>query len=36
MFDRKDRYFLLTTVVVPLILWWMFFGKDKYSLKGQR
>lgn len=34
--DKNDKYFLLATIIVPLVLWWMFFGHDKYSLKGQR
>lgn len=36
MFDKHDRFFLLSTVLLPLILWWVFYGRSKYSLKGQR
>jgi hypothetical protein len=36
MLDKNDRYFFLTSIIVPVILWWVFFGRAKYSLKGQR
>jgi hypothetical protein len=36
MLDRNDRFFMLSTIIIPLILWWLFYGKNKYSLKGQK
>lgn len=34
--EKKDRYALLSTVVIPAIFWWFYIGKDKYSTKGMR
>lgn len=36
MLDRNDRFFMLSTIIIPLILWWLFYGRNKYSLKGQK
>jgi hypothetical protein len=36
MLDKHDRYFFLASVLVPVLLWWFFYGREKYSLKGQR
>ena len=36
LLDSNDRYWLLATVIAPLLLWWFFIGSKKYSLKGQR
>jgi hypothetical protein len=35
-FDKDDSMFLILSVVVPLILWWFYTGKRKYSAKGMK
>jgi hypothetical protein len=32
----SDRYTLVGTVLVPLVLWWFFIGRKKFNLKGLR
>lgn len=34
--NKDDKFFLLGSIVIPLGLWWIFYGRDKYSTKGQR
>lgn len=29
--DKSDRYFLASSVIVPLIVWWLFIGRTKYG-----
>lgn len=32
--DHNDKYWLLGTVVAPIVVWWMFIGRHKYGVKG--
>lgn len=32
--EKNDRAFMLGTIVVPIVVWWYYFGRDKYSTKG--
>lgn len=32
--DSKDKQYLIVAVVTPLIVWWVFTGRKKYSAKG--
>lgn len=32
--DRHDTQFLMLTVGVPIIIWWMMTGRKKYGSKG--
>jgi hypothetical protein len=35
-FDKEDTMFLVLSVLIPLILWWMMTGKKKYDVKGMK
>ncbi len=35
MLDQHHRQFMIASIAIPLILWWFFTGRKKYSLKGQ-
>lgn len=30
--SRQDTMFLLSSVVIPLILWWFLIGRNRYSV----
>lgn len=32
--DAQDKQFFIATILVPLVLWWIFTGRRKYSVKG--
>lgn len=32
--DNSDKQFFLASILVPLIIWWIFTGRRKYSTKG--
>lgn len=34
MLDTNDRYYFLATILVPLVLWWIYIGRRKYGVKG--
>lgn len=34
--DSDDKKFFIASVLVPLILWWVFTGRKKYGMKGMR
>lgn len=33
--DYDDRAFMVGSIVGPLLVWWLFYGRKKYSLKGK-
>lgn len=34
--DNQDKQFILASIVAPLVIWWFFTGRKKYSTKGMR
>jgi len=34
--DRDDKAFFVGSIVGPIIIWWLFYGRRKYSAKGMR
>lgn len=32
--DKSDRQWLVASIIVPIVLWWLFTGRKKYSTKG--
>jgi hypothetical protein len=32
--DSGDKQFLVGTLIAPVIVWWLFQGRKKYSVKG--
>lgn len=34
--DNSDKQFFIASILVPLIIWWVFTGRKKYSAKGMR
>lgn len=32
--DAHDKQFFIATILVPIVLWWIFTGRRKYSVKG--
>lgn len=34
--DKNDRYMLLSSIVVPILFWWFYVGRNKYGTKGMR
>lgn len=32
--DSSDKQFFIASIVVPIILWWLFTGRKKYGVKG--
>lgn len=35
-FDGEDKKFFIASIMVPLVIWWTFTGRKKYSAKGMR
>jgi len=31
-----DKQFLFASIVAPLVLWWIFTGRKRYSVKGMK
>lgn len=36
MLDYDDKAFIVGSIVGPLIVWWLFYGKKKYGMKGMK
>ena len=34
--DTDDKAFLVGSVIAPIIVWWMFFGRKKYGVGGMK
>jgi hypothetical protein len=34
--DRNDKQFFIAAILVPIIMWWVFTGRQKYGTKGMR
>lgn len=34
--DTPDRAFFVGTVITPIVVWWLFYGRKKYGMKGMR
>lgn len=34
--DRKDKQYLVGAVIAPLVVWWFFTARTKYSAKGMK
>jgi hypothetical protein len=34
--DKGDKQFLVGTIIAPIIVWWYFNGRKKYSVKGMK
>lgn len=33
--EKKDRYVFLSALL-PIIFWWIYFGRHKYGMKGMK
>ncbi len=36
MLDKSDKAFFVGSIVVPLVIWWYFYGRQKYGMKGMK
>jgi len=34
--DASDKHLLIGSVLAPLVFWWLFIGRKKYSTKGMK
>lgn len=34
--DKSDKQFFAASIVAPLLVWWYFNGRKKYSVKGMK
>jgi hypothetical protein len=34
--DNQDKQFFIASIAIPILLWWVFTGRKKYSAKGMR
>ncbi len=34
--DRSDKQFFVASILVPLVIWWVFTGRRKYAAKGMK
>ncbi len=34
--DNSDKQFMIASICVPLLLWWLFTGRKKYGTKGMK
>lgn len=34
--DKGDRYMLLSSIVIPVLFWWYYVGRNRYGTKGMR
>lgn len=34
--DRSDQYMMLTSILIPLVVWWFLIGREKYSMRGMK
>lgn len=34
--DYDDKAWLVGSIVVPILVWWIFYGRKKYSAKGMK
>lgn len=33
---RDDQMFLIGTIITPILVWWFFVGRNRYSAKGMK
>lgn len=34
--DRDDKAFFVGSLLAPIIVWWFFYGRKKYAMKGMK
>jgi hypothetical protein len=34
--DYDDKAFIAGSILGPLFIWWLFYGRKKYGMKGMR
>lgn len=34
--DKDDKAFMVGTILAPIIVWWLFYGRRKYGTKGMK
>jgi hypothetical protein len=34
--DYDDKAFFVGSILGPLLIWWVFYGRKKYGTKGMR
>lgn len=34
--DSSDKQFMVASVAVPIIIWWVFTGRKKYGVRGMK
>lgn len=32
--DKGDRSFIVGSIVAPIVIWWFYYGREKYGTKG--
>lgn len=34
--EREDQYMFLSSVLAPIVVWWLLIGRKRYSTKGMK
>jgi hypothetical protein len=34
--ESSDKQFFVVAVIAPIVAWWFFIGRKKYSVKGMK
>lgn len=34
--DKGDRAFIVGSIIAPIVVWWIYQGRQKYGTKGMR
>lgn len=34
--DTNDKQWLISAIIAPIIVWWLFQGRKKYGTKGMK
>lgn len=33
---KEDKAFFAGTVIAPIVVWWLFYGRKRYAMKGMK
>jgi hypothetical protein len=34
--DKGDKQFFVNAIIIPMVVWWIWIGRKKYSAKGMK
>lgn len=34
--DNSDKQFFIASIIAPIVVWWLFRGRKKYSVGGMK